>query len=257
MLKSTAMGQWFSYLEKSCSVSTQRTYKQIANRFYEYLPDNLASLTLEHLEQYLSTLDVSPTTTNKHLTCLKSFCRWLENNGLPNPTHKIRYLKAPPKLQRMLSEDEYGKVLAACREDEKKIIQLLGNLGLRASELLGIRADSVRDGFVYVIGKGNKTRAIPLNQTARQILNEPDTMNLLKNLKYPQLNNLCRKLSKRCGIPKFTCHSLRRRFATQLAQYINIYQLSRLLGHSNVATTQRYIYFSESELRNLTDYLDK
>ena len=257
MLKPDAIARWFSYIEKHTAATTLRIYKQIANRFYEYLPDDLTTLTLEHLENYLSSLDVSPTTYNNNLTVLKSFGRWLEDKGLPNPARKISFLRAPRKLQRMLSEDEYSKVLNVCRDDEKKIVQILGNTGLRASELLGIRASSVRDGFLYVVGKGDKQRAIPLNKTAKQILHEPKTFNLLKSLKYHNLNNLCKKLAKRAGLAEsFTCHSLRRRFATQLAQNINIYQLSRLLGHSSVSTTQKYIYFSESELRNLTDCLD-
>lgn len=257
MLGVKAIRIWFSYLERHCSKHTVKSYKLITNRFYPFLPKYVESLALEHLENYLGTLDrLSRASQNCHITCLKAFGRFLSERGIENPIYKLKYLKTVHKPQRCLTEAEYHQVLKVAGES-RWIVELLAMTGIRVGELLSIRPDHIQDGFLYVSSKG-RTHAVPLNKTARKILNNPSHLYLLKNLKYHQVYNLFIRLSQQCNIKTFSAHALRRFYATQLAaKNVGVYFISKSLGHSNISTTEKYyFYFQKSQLKGITDVLD-
>lgn len=250
--------QWYNYLERHCAITTVRVYKQIIGHCQPYLPKFIQDWKLEHIEHYLNSLGhLSKVTQNNRITALKSFGSWLEDHDLPNPARKLKYLKTIQKMQRTLTQGEYEAVLKVCRPDEKAIIQILAQTGIRASSLLNIRPEHIQNGFLFVTCKGH-SRAVPLNKTCREILSKKFTINLLKNLTYSQLNNLCHRLSCRAGIEHFTAHSLRRYCATELlSRGVDIYRVSKLLGHSSVTITEKlYVKFSMNLLQGVTEVLD-
>jgi len=234
-------------------------------RFADFAPDNLRNLTVEHIERYLDSIlkNYTRRCANAHLTAIKSFCRWAsENQGLDNPAMKIKMLKEDPPKRRILSEEEYEKILNVCQGDEANIIKFLANTGLRASELQSLKLNNISYSgrSLQISGKGRKARVVPLNLTAQSCItkNDKPDINFLKSYEHRNaLFALCKRLSRKAGVPVAGPHSYRRFFATQLMKNdVPIYKISKCLGHSEVRTTEIYLSCSIEDLEGTTDVLD-
>lgn len=254
---------WLAHIRRRCAENTYKSYIGIIWRFRQYVPEDPKDLTCEHIENYLQTLNnKSPRTRLCHLMVIKSFCRFLSDyHGFNNVATKVRGRPVCSRPQRVLTEEEYTGVLNVCQAKEKILIQILGCMGLRASELLNIKpADISPDKkFLRITGKGDKYRPVPLSKVCQEHFSQESTFNLLKSTSYLQLNRLCHRLAKRADIPLFAPHALRRFFATRMiANEADIYRLSKVLGHSSIELTQKlYIQFSESQVEGFTDCLDE
>jgi site-specific recombinase XerD len=105
-----------------------------------------------------------------------------------------------------------------------------------------------------VNGKGRKRRFVPLNTTALETVQTAIQFSKSRHAFY----QVCLKLAKTSGCLPFGPHSLRHYFATQcLAKGVEIHRLSKILGHSSVAVTERYYHFSPEHLAGLTDCLNE
>lgn len=244
---------------------TQQTYKGILWRFYRYMPQYIENLTLEHIEQYLQSVKGINATKNKHLIAIRSFCHYLADfYELPNPVSKIKDLPEEPPRQRVITAEEYNKVLAICNQEEKDIIQWLANTGVRASEFRSITMQSISYDRQYLtlVGKGRKQRIVPLNDICRQIITRQTNSHIYLFESYHKrdaLYQLCKKLSRKAGIPVSGPHGCRHFFATRLMQKgVPLAKISKMLGHSSIRTTEQiYIHWLPQDLLGLTDCLDK
>lgn len=259
----TPAAEWTGYCRRF-TVRTRQHYREVLCKFLATLPKGLAigDLNRGHIERYITKLLLagrSNRTANAHLTVLKSFCRYLsESYGVPKiPTGPM--LREDPPQVRFLTRDEYAKVLSACTDGDGRIkdqIEFLAMTGLRASEFCSLTWDCVSPQLttITITGKGRKRRTIPLNATCREIL-KPGKINFTKSRK--QLYRLCRRMAEKAGIEGFGPHALRRYFATELLRRgVSIDIISKLLGHSSIKTTERYISYHPSFLLGSTDCLD-
>lgn len=250
--------RWLSYISRNFSENTHAQYKSIIWQFYDFAPKYICNLTLEHLEAYMASLNgLASKTINCHIIVLKSFGHWLEDRNLPNPSKKLRKIPEHSQ-QRILSEQEYEKVLAVCNSKEADVIRFLANTGLRANEFVSLKPSDITadQKFLYILGKANKGRVVPLNDTCRQIIKRHPNIKLSKN--YRHLNRICHCLSIHAGIPLFTPHALRHYCATQLMRKgVSIYKISKMLGHSSVKITEKcYVHFlAKIDLMGVTDCL--
>ena len=151
------------------------------------------------------------------------------------------------------------------------IVKLAINTGLRQDEVLSLTHQQVdlSRKVIIVKGKGSKMRTIPLNETAISILAQRmKTRHIKSNLVFPsatgtkiQRQRLIRAFKKAiddAGIQDFHFHDLRHTFATRLAQAgVDLYRISKLLGHNDIATTQRYAHHCDESLRDSVDVLDR
>lgn len=255
------IGRWGSYIKRHYSANTVLKYKAIIWRFAEFAPENPQYLTAEHIEMYLDSLiGLSNRSKNSHIACIKSFCRWrADNYELPNP--KIKKLPENPPKQRFLNDEEYNKVLAICTPQERNTLEFLSNTGLRVSEFLSLSEGNISQDkrLLYVVGKGNRQRAVPLNQKCRDIL-DSTTIDLLKSKCHCRvaLYKLCCRLAVRAAISRFGPHALRHRFATLLMKKnVPLAKISKILGHSSTAITERiYVHWCVSDIVGVTDVLD-
>lgn len=242
--------------------STRTSYTRALERFFASTPENLADITSEHIERYILTLQktLKSSSCNTILMAIKSFFAWAENTyGFKNIAEKIKKLRTCPPRQRILTEEEYQKVIATTSGYTQQCLIFLAMTGLRASEFLSLRLENVNDGFLSIIGKGQKMRFVPLNETAKRILDNPTFLNFPKSNRF-WLNHLCIKAAKTAGILKFSPHSLRHRFATELLRHgakhgVSIVTVSKLLGHSSIKTTEIYLHLIKSDLLGCTDCL--
>lgn len=194
---------------------------------------------------------------------LKSFFHWLSDRyDIPNITTKIRNLPESPPKQRVLTEEEYQKILAVCEKgsDEEAIVVFLRHTGLRASELQALQAGNIAGDkrSICIVGKGQKRRLVPLNATCQAVLEHKPNINFLENYRRRNnLYNLSIKLCRKAGVPSAGPHAYRHCFGTSAVGNMSIVTLQKILGHANLTTTQLYIHLSGKDLIGSTDFLDK
>lgn len=231
---------------------------------------------------------VSKVTADNELRVLRSFFQYLMQEEFisKNPVLKVDRIKCDRRKKSAFTDIEVEKIrLAAEGEREKMIIEVLLSTGCRVSELCDIRIDDIDGSKVLVHGKGAKDRTAYLNARAElavQIyLNERKDANpyLLpggsyenagkkgasrrgmkdwwkdpKNLSKEHLNTgtveqLMRKIAKKAGVEKANPHKFRRTCATMaLRRGMPIEQVSKMLGHEELTTTQIYLDLTEDEL---------
>jgi integrase len=269
----TACGKFFAY-NKRHSPHTQRHYKTVVLWFVDNLQGDIKTigqLSPVHLRDFVTCLlngDMKNNSINAHLTALKSFTRYLcENYDIDNAGAKVRYLKPEPPDSRFLSLEEYQKLLAVCiGSEEKDFIEFLGNTGLRSEEFTSLKWKHINKDctMLNLCGKGRKFRHVPCNDVVKAILckhsRQADSERFQLSERYSThdiIKGLCRRLSERAGIPLFGPHAIRHYFATELIKRgTPIMFVSKALGHTNVATTQRlYLHFQPEYLNGVTDCL--
>ena len=110
-----------------------------------------------------------------------------------------------------------------------------------------------------------KFRIVPLNENCREVLRRykrlPDNQPLQITQRYPGKESaswMLRRIARKIGIPRAGIHSVRHYFSTKMMMRgVNIYMLSKILGHSSVATTEEiYLHLAPVDLLGITDILD-
>lgn len=185
---------------------------------------------------------------------------------------KIKMPKLEIKLPTVLSKDEIKGMLDATQNPKHKLlIAFLYSSGLRVSEAVNILIDDLdlkeRMGIVRA-GKGKKDRNIILSESLIQQLNRflgarkdenPYVFNIKdKHIVIRQAQRVVSEAAKKAGIKKRVfCHALRSSFATHLLEAgTDIRVIQELLGHSNLATTQRYTKVSREQLKKVKSPMD-
>ncbi len=244
---------------KCFSQETQNQYTRTLDKFIKYVPEHFENISVEHIERFIFSGELKASSRNTYLFAIKSFFRWAnENHGVENIALKIKKLKNPPPKQRILSREEYEKVIESTSGFTRDVITFLSNTGLRISELLFLTKENINEQFIVIVGKGGcRVRRIPLNSTVKYILADSAFLSSLRFKSRYHLNYLCIKAAKKAGIPKFSPHSLRHFFASELHyKGISIYVISKLLGHRSVLTTTAiYVHWEANDLIGVTECL--
>ncbi len=174
-----------------------------------------------------------------------------------NPFDKGKplWLKLNNKRKRFLSEDEIGRLLESSRGCARDIIEMATNTGMRRKEILTLKWNQIRDGFIYLSRtKTDEAREIPVND---------DLAELIKNLKnrktqnieyifcsrngnpYHNINNSFRIALRKARITDFKFHDLRHTFASHfIMRGGSLRELQVLLGHKDPKMTMRYAHLS-------------
>jgi len=168
-------------------------------------------------------------------------------------------IKVPKTLPKPIDENLIREILQSSSVKEHLIISLLYGLGLRISELSSIRVLDISTQWVQVLGKGNKKRQIPL---LKSLFEEIENYKRIESPKVflfekkglqmssSQIRYMFSKIFKKSGV-KATPHQLRHSFATHLLQNgARISDVSELLGHSSMVSTQIYTKLSSNKKLN-------
>lgn len=233
----------------------------------------------EHVDEFLwseKERGLKATSLFRKAEALKAFFVYqaVEGRVTDNPAEAVRSPRRPARLPRYLTKDDAARLLAApsgtAYEDvrDRAILETLYACGLRVSELLGLKPESMNlaDGWVRVLGKGSKERLIPIHARAatalRFYLAERE-----KRFKTPApelfLGRSGRKLSRvqfwrrlkelgvRAGLKdRLHPHLLRHTFATHLLQGgADLRAVQEMLGHADLATTQIYTHLDAGALK--------
>ena len=208
----------------------------------------------------LKNIDNSKKTISKKLSTIRSFVKYMqEQEELEIKLIGDSVIKVPKTLPKPIDENLITEILNCSSRKEHLIISLLYGLGLRISELSTMRVSDISQEWVQVLGKGNKTRQIPLLKSLFEQIESykkqacPKVFLFEKEgvqMSSSQIRYVFSKVFKKSGI-KATPHQLRHSFATHLLQNgARISDVSELLGHSSMVSTQIYTELGSSKKLN-------
>jgi len=208
----------------------------------------------------LKIVNNSKKTIAKKLSAIRSFVKFMQEQvGIDIELIGDSVIKVPKTLPKPIDENIIDEVLQSCNRKEKLIVTLLYGLGLRISELAALELSNISTNWIRVTGKGNKERQIPLLaqiykeifyyiecESPKKFLFEKED----KEMNSQQIRYIFSKIFKRSGI-KATPHQLRHSFATHLLHNgARISDVSELLGHSSMVSTQIYTQLKSSKKLN-------
>jgi len=245
-------------------------------------PTAVKRTTVRRYLAYLSTRQYARRSIARKAASLRRYFRWLARTGrVPgDPTLGLQAQGGDGRLPRVLDRRDLDQLLEGpLPEDEPEwrrrrddaVLELLYGSGLRVSELCGLDHDSVDlpRGAVVVWGKGSKERRVPLSEPAADALRRwlpmradvlvpesdqaggPANPAMFGNERGRRLTprDVRRIIDRRSPTPTHP-HALRHSFATHLLDGgADLRAVQELLGHSDVATTQRYTHVSRERLR--------
>lgn len=252
-------------VDKGLSPLTFEAYDRDVKRFLEFLNKDIKSITQNDIQAYLSTLSKFKTTTlYRNLMSIKVFFSFLKKEGLIEK-NIIKNLSSPRLWQTIpdiLSESEMIKLLNAPHNlRDRAILEVLYATGIRVSELCQLDIHDVGDEKIKVLGKGNKTRIVPIGRKAIEVL---DLYLNTRGDQHPflflsdkheritrfQVWEMVKRFAKAVNITKtISPHTFRHSFATHLLDRgADVRIIQTMLGHSEIATTDKYTHVSKAHL---------
>ena len=236
----------------------------------------LEEISARDIRQFLDSLSHISTTANRCFALLSVAFKKAEDwEYLPpksNPCTGVRKYKENRK-QRFLSQLELkrleGSLIQQAKEQKGSVctvnaILLILYTGCRLGEVLNLRWDSVhlKDRYIYLDDTKTGESARPLNQKAIDLLTSltPKEGNpyvfygKVPGKPLAEVKTAWRAILKRAGIKNFRIHDLRHSFASfALKEGVDLYTVSKLLGHKNIATTTRYAHLELGHLKEATN----
>ena len=217
---------------------------------------------------------LTATSRARKIASIRSFFKYLTVKARlleDNPLADLDAPKIPKSLPRYLTLEESQKLLIAIDGKNKTrdycIICLFLNCGLRISEIVGLNVSDVRNDSLRVLGKGNKTRMVYLNDACVRAINEYMAerkliaaidknalflSNRRKRMSTDAVHAMVKKTLKAAGLDatKYSSHKLRHTAATlMLSNGVDVRTLQEVLGHDHLNTTQIYTHVDNTELR--------
>jgi site-specific recombinase XerD len=266
----------------NCSPRTVEFYTLALKYFGQYLEKrNIQNIDISPLviREYFVELKTHRNIGGCHASfrALKCFFNWVGNEYdliWKNPIYKVKvpHSKIPPLPE--IPMEDVRKLLNVVSDRnglrDKSIIKTLIDTGCRGNELLSLNYEDVNfiSGQVTIInGKGGKTRIVYLGKNSLKSLKE--YLDIRENiqsssplfisefrerLKFFGLRMIVDRLCKKAGVKNRGVHCFRRLFAlTLFRQGIDILTISRLLGHSSLEVTKRYLNIDNSDLKLAID----
>jgi integrase/recombinase XerD len=274
-------------LEKSLSINSIDAYTHDVDKLKRFSemqtpplqPVNIKPEDIRSFLRFITDLGLSATTQSRIISGLKSFYNFLllEKEIKTDPMELIDTPRIGRKLPDVLSIEEMDKILMSIDLSKKEgtrnraMLELLYSCGLRVSELIETRISMLHesDGFIRVIGKGNKERLVPIGTVALKWIAHyrEQTRNhmviakghedfIFLNRRGSKLTrmsvfNLIKEHVQIAGIQKqVSPHSFRHSFATHLVEAgADLRAVQEMLGHASITTTEIYTHLDRNRLR--------
>ncbi len=277
-------------VERGVSKNTLEAYGRDMEKFQTFLSHantTVEKATTDHLRGYLLTLydeGLSARSAARHLSTLRQFYGFLllEEKRNDDPSSKITMPKQPHTLPKTLSERDVTRLLEAAYEGTtpddirfQALLEVLYATGLRVSELVGLKDGAFEKGggILIIKGKGNKERMVPLSEPAQEALKRYlplrplffkkgqaasswlfPTRSREGHLTRQRFGQLLKNVAVKSGLDpaSLSPHTLRHAFATHLlANGADLVSLQKLLGHTDISTTQIYTHVLKERLQEV------
>ena len=260
-------------MERAMSQNTVASYCSDVAFFLESYGGKMEGLTHEDIEAFLVSRDwLSKRSQARLLSSLRSFCTWLVLEGLlkDNPCDKVDGPKLGRNLPDVLSVEEVTAVIDAVDTSswlglrDKALLEVLYGCGLRVSEAVDLKTGSlyIDEGFVRVIGKGDKERLVPIGEAASDALMDyleqrpsefsgSDVVFINRYgspLSRVSMFKTVKKMAQFADVrKKISPHTFRHSFATHLMENgADIRLVQEMLGHESVSTTEIYTHIGST-----------
>lgn len=236
--------------------------------------DEIETIKAVHIKQYVSYLiskDLTPSYINGILKCLRAFFKYVKNEEyiIHNPAERVNWQKegkvliltfTDQEVRSMLNVYDFSSYLSA---RNRLLLAMAFDTGARNTEMCELTHESIRDNVILIHGKGNKERHVPLTPYLKKMLLKycriKEKYFYDKNIRYQNLflsrtgkpmtkeavERVFKLAGEEAGVRKeIRCspHTARHYYAqANLRNGLDVYSLSRLLGHENINITKRYL----------------
>lgn len=287
-----ALKEYLLYLkiERGLALNSVENYGRDIQKLIAFLEENdiHASpivISDEIIQQFIYEVskNLNARSQSRIISGLRSFFVYLifENYRKDNPTTLLETPKIGRKLPDTLSIEEIDTLFSHIDlshpqgERNRAILETLYSCGLRVTELITLQISDLffEEGFIRVIGKGDKQRFVPINvETQKFILiylnhirnqikvqkGYDDTLFLNRRGKQLTRNMIfiiIKELTKKAGIKKkVSPHTFRHSFATHLLENgADLRSIQQMLGHESITTTEIYMHVDKSFLKEVIE----
>ena len=282
--------QLFLKIERGLSTNTIESYSRDLSKLLLFLERNeidLSPIVIDEntIQQFIYEIAKKGAVRSQAriIAGLRSFFDYLifEDYRATNPTDLIETPKLGLKLPDTLSTAEIDALIAAIDlshpqgERNKAMLETMYSCGLRVSELTSLKISDLffEEGFIRVIGKGNKQRFIPIHVSTQRIINgyvvhfrklitpnkgSEDTLFLNRRgngLSRQMVFMILKKLAINIGLEKkISPHTFRHSFATHLLKGgADLRVIQQMLGHESITTTEVYLHLDKSDLQEVVE----
>lgn len=272
--------------ERRLSPHTDSNYKRDLDRFVTYCDRSGVAewqqLDSQHVRTFAAAefrRGAAPRTIQRRLSALRSFFRYLLREGAmsANPAIEIQAPKAQQRLPKTIDVDQMTRLLTFCTDEQlgvrdKAVMELFYSSGLRLSELVGLDVADVdlADRTVRILGKGSKTRIVPVGRHAADAISrwrkERAAMAAIgeqalfvsrsgQRMSPRTVQKRVTGWAKRQGLGLHVHpHMFRHSFATHLLESSqDLRGVQELLGHANISSTQIYTHLDFQHLAKIYD----
>ncbi|MFI3304946.1 MAG: site-specific tyrosine recombinase/integron integrase [Rikenellaceae bacterium] len=276
--------------ERSLSANTLDGYMRDVESFGEFVVGrfNVAPYEVEraNVEAYMVELyevGLRSSSAARQLSSIKSFFDYLvvEREIDNSPAEFVTSPQLARHLPDLLSVEEIDRIIEAIEPSTTKgvrdraIVEMLYSCGLRVSELTSLRLDDIffGEGYLRVVGKGEKQRLVPLSSVARRRVEQylecrggegssVETLflnNRGRGLTRVMVFTIVRGAAAAAGVTqRVSPHTFRHSFATHLLEGgASIRAVQEMLGHESITTTEIYTHVSQTHLREVIERLVK
>ncbi len=272
-------------LEKGMADNTVESYIADLKKLMAYLEQDGKETGLKDIQKdnvlafiYAISEYISPRSQARLISGLRNFFHFLQLENLleENPADWLESPKIPKNIPEVLSPEEIDAMISVIDlstyegERNRAIIESMYAFGLRVSETVNLKISDIyfREGFVRILGKGNKHRFVPIVSHTEKILRNyiewvrPSVKPKKQAEKILFLNrrggkltrhmiyHIVRNLAAQAGLEKkVTPHTLRHSFATHLLENgADLRSIQVLLGHESITTTEIYLHVSKKQV---------
>ncbi|MFD0827565.1 tyrosine-type recombinase/integrase [Neobacillus sp. M.A.Huq-85] len=254
---------------------TEQTIYQkraLLNQFFKYCNQNeiedIEEITSAFLRKWIidEKKRCKANTINGKIQHIRPFFNWLMEEEIidKNPWAKIKLLKSPQPIIPAYDKDDIYKMLDYWKGNKfipvrnRTIITILAETGIRNSEMRKIKLDDIGENAIRILGKGNKVRYVPISKVLklqltkylriRKVYMDGYESDLLFVSRYRRevtrfaLVKMIREMGEALDIDVAnTIHNFRRFYIQNMIEKVDIYTLSKTVGHSKIQTTQIYL----------------
>lgn len=256
--------------------STLRVYRNKLNAFNLFLiaelgitsTDEITPATVKQYTHYLMKKGVKGNTVNSNLKTVKSFIQYCfdeDYGGFNTNKSRFKWVKEDKPVIKTFTNRDVKRMLENTRGNDfvslrdTAILTLFFETGIRAMELFELKKENIHDDYILINGKNQKQRVVPVTPILRKALIRYERVKevyfedrraaeyyFLSSRGNQLTNSTIGALVKRCGQAvkgvRVSPHTCRHFFAQQqIKMGVDIYTISRLLGHENISITQIYL----------------
>ncbi len=281
------LNTYFDYLRnvKKSSNNTLQAYQRDLQKFVDYLSDIeiddfavVSSETVANFKIHLISIGLSSPSVSRTLSSMRGLYQFFVMNGISesNPAKVIHNDKVEKKEIAVMTAKEVEALLSQpdCNDikgiRDKAMLEILYATGIKVSELIGLNVEDFNAQLSFIrCGDGDKERFIPiypvaakavisyLEKSRKLLVSDNNERSLFVNVTGEKMTRqgfwkILKAYAVKANIKKtITPHTLRNSFASHLLENgADIHDIQVILGHSDIASTQRYAQFLKEKMKN-------